>query len=451
MSVRKALFFLLLSSGCHAAVITVGPGGDEVSIQDAVDSAIATMADDEIRIAAGTFMERLAIQPVTDETLTISGGWNATFDAQTGMSTVDGSASGRVVDLFAGGSNEVHFSRLSITNGLDDRGAGLSLTLIDSSVVTFTDCAIVDNVAQDDRADGGGMIASLSGMSSLTLLRTNVSNNAVECSGTVDCREGGIGIGVNTSASLVIRNSTFIGNSVTIASGSGFSGGVGINGFDATTSVVFEDNLLEGNTVESTSSGGLATGLTLLTSGEATLRRNTLINNRGIASNPGIYSQALVSIFGTEVATISDSLIADSNTRGFSAFIGGSTPTLYLTNLTIADHDETGLRISDNSTSGMAFVSNTIAVDNGTSPSLDPGVVEATNLFAGSLLFENPASGNYRLREGSAAIDSGTASPPGGLGMSDLDGEARISGIGVDIGAYEWITDVLFTNGFEIP
>ena len=202
--------------------------------------------------------------------------------------------------------------------------------------------------------------------------------------------------------------------------------------------------------MQATSGAGLATGLTVLAAGTVTLSRNIIVDNQGLTGNPTIFSQAVLSLFGTQTARVSDSLVADSATRGLSLFMSGDGPTLYATNLTLANHGGAGVRISDNSTSGMAFLSNTIAVDNNDPPSLSPGVVETTNLYSGTGLFMDAPAGDYRLAEGAAAIDVGTDAPPGGLSMLDLDAAARIAGAHVDIGAYEFVSDVLFRSGFEV-
>jgi len=55
-------------------------------------------------------------------------------------------------------------------------------------------------------------------------------------------------------------------------------------------------------------------------------------------------------------------------------------------------------------------------------------------------LFVNAATGNYRLAAGSSAIDKGSNNLiPDGI-TTDLDGNARIVGSAVDIGAYEYGT-----------
>lgn len=79
-----ALFACLLpASAAFGAVFTVGPGGSHATVQAALNTAVQTAGDDEVRIAVGTYPEALAALVLADERLDVSGGWNATFDART--------------------------------------------------------------------------------------------------------------------------------------------------------------------------------------------------------------------------------------------------------------------------------------------------------------------------------------------------------------------------------
>ena len=48
----------------------------------------------------------------------------------------------------------------------------------------------------------------------------------------------------------------------------------------------------------------------------------------------------------------------------------------------------------------------------------------------------NAAAGNLRLMPGSPLINSGTNAPIGGLAATDVDGNLRVAGITVDVGAF---------------
>lgn len=61
------------------------------------------------------------------------------------------------------------------------------------------------------------------------------------------------------------------------------------------------------------------------------------------------------------------------------------------------------------------------------------------------------APGNARLRADSILIDSGIVNPPGGTGTHDADGNARVQGGHVDVGAFEAApySDLIFADDFE--
>ncbi|MBK7143911.1 MAG: hypothetical protein IPH76_01410 [Xanthomonadales bacterium] len=64
----------------------------------------------------------------------------------------------------------------------------------------------------------------------------------------------------------------------------------------------------------------------------------------------------------------------------------------------------------------------------------DPGFVSATD---------------PHLREDSVLVDSGVPNPNGNTGTLDADGRSRVFGAAVDVGAFEYLPDALFADGFE--
>ena len=292
------------------------------------------------------------------------------------------------------------------------------------------------------------------GTSQFTLSNSSVSSNHAVCSGTVDCRNGGMGLQGEANAVLTITGNTFHGNSVTIASGSVLAGGAGISNADS-ASLMMEDNDFTDNTVSGTSGGGTGVAFGVSGSGPNTVRRNFVFNNTASLPNPSVVPQVSFFQFGDGVGILSDTAIVSSNVKGLVAnTFGDGSPVMHLTNLTVADNERDGIQVSKGgSTGGSLNLSNVIATGNatfsGSETSLSGAITEATNRFGGDAGFVDAAGGNYRLADGSPAINAGSNSPPGGLGPTDLDGNARVLGGTVDQGAYEATVSFYFEDGYE--
>ena len=76
-------------------------------------------------------------------------------------------------------------------------------------------------------------------------------------------------------------------------------------------------------------------------------------------------------------------------------------------------------------------------------------VTTGGNLLGIDPLFFGPTYWDCHLRSRSPALNAGDNSPPGGLGPTDADGNPRVLGGVVDVGAYEGVFTLLFEDGFE--
>jgi hypothetical protein len=317
------------------------------------------------------------------------------------------------------------------------------------SFVRISDCEISNNVAESSRSESGGLGVSVNEESTFSLLDSRIADNQSICTGTIDCREGGMGLQASGNSQVTVSRNDFVNNSVTIGEGSAFAGGAYILVFDSSVLLV-EDNQFIGNSITGTSGNGLGIGLALSGVGTITARRNRV--EGGMATVPLEQNMVQLSISqgGDQSGILSDSVIVKSNTKGvFAVTFGDGNPRLYLVNLTVADHAGRGIQFSKNAAGGVADLSNSIAVDNGQNVSLGEGVTRSNNLLSGSAGFVDAGSGNYTLSPSSVAINAGTNAPPGGLGPTDFAGNDRISEGTVDIGAYEFQSDVTFSDGFE--
>src|SRR5690242_15407456 len=84
MRAPAAACLVLWAASAHAEPLpsfTVGPGGTHASIQSAIDAALASGESREIRVAAGTWSERLTIRHAgpAGRLLLLSGGWDKSF------------------------------------------------------------------------------------------------------------------------------------------------------------------------------------------------------------------------------------------------------------------------------------------------------------------------------------------------------------------------------------
>lgn len=436
----------LLACPLSATTLTVGTDGMFATLQAALDNSVMMAGDDEIRVQTGTYMENVQIDlgGNGDQTV-VSGGWNASFSLSTGGrdSILDGNAAGPTMQVQLSGSDEFVMHGFVVQNGLAQRRAGISFESSDTSSAELYNTTIRNNQAEADRANSAGLFALPLDNSQITIRNNSIIENTVISTGTSDARGGGVSAELSGNSMLEITGNIIADNQVTIGgSGSGLGAGLDITIFDPDPVVVMTDNAVTGNRI--TASSALGTGM-LIGGAGWTLRRNQFIGN--IDDDVTMFgAQLSASVFQGQ-AILSDTLIAMGNARGLqlNSNNGGL---LEVTNLTIAEHAERGILATVNGT-GILSVFNSISVDADTNAQLNAGVSAGNNLFLDDpVLFINAALGNYELAAGSAAIDAGDNSPPGGLGPLDLNGNDRVIGPAVDIGAYER-PDILFADGFE--
>ncbi len=171
--------------------------------------------------------------------------------------------------------------------------------------------------------------------------------------------------------------------------------------------------------------GNQACGGALLLDGAAT----TLVNCE-LVENDDIWGCGGGAIYAyNSPLSISHSTLSGNH----SSNVGGSIYTCAST-LTMTNSISWG--------NSAAWASNEIHHDCGDSSNITFSNVAGGPFTMGNIdadpLFVNAAAGDYRLRQGSPCIDTGdTAAVPPGL-VTDLAGNDRVYGAGVDMGAYEW-------------
>jgi predicted outer membrane repeat protein len=285
------------------------------------------------------------------------------------------------------------------------------------------DCRFIGNTTNGD----GGAVRSFG--SGITLTRCDfVGNTAASHGGAIygqdfvatDCTFddnhalSGNGGAVYSSSAGMLRSCVFTNNSASALGGAVHAGSVtiidavfesnqaGWGGGLSGGSVVVANTVFFGNAARTDggaiqlSSGSSLTMTNVSCSNNSASRNGGAINT--IASNPivtnGVFWSNSAGAFGNEFYNLAGGspLISYSIVQGSGGSGGGWDPSL--------------------------------GVDGGNNVDLDP-------------LFADQAGGNLRLQPGSPAIDAGWNSAPN-LQPLDLDGNARIVGSAVDMGAYEY-------------
>lgn len=288
-----------------------------------------------------------------------------------------------ILDGGAGGSVVAvseGYGRMSAIDGFTIRnGTGSGI------FCQYSSPAIANNTITSNTASKGGGISCLYSSPAITG-NTIIGNN------TTGLAESSGGGGISCDhASPMIANNTIRGNSAT---GSGSRGG-GINCYYSSPTIA--NNLVVGNTANTHYGGGIA-----CYRASATIVNNTIVGNSSHLSGGGIACCEIGS------PTLSNNLVAFNSSGVYKN--AASTPTLR-SNCVYGNRtfDYSGL------SAGVGDIS------------LDP-------------LLADVAYGNAHIQPGSPCRDAGYDAAVG-AGWLDIDGEDRVEGVHVDIGADESYDD----------
>ena len=297
-------------------------------------------------------------------------------------------------------------------------GAGAALiakhsTLVDNFIHHNTAAVAGDPF----RGQGAGVVISGSSLAeSITMLRNRIIQN------TSANRGAGLHL---QSRSITLRANTIAGN----VSTGGCCGGGGVYVFSSDFLTV-SSNVIAGNQSVSDGGGFYATGFSGAPSFPAvrTFTNNTFVNNVTTGGRGGglfIYLH-----FEDEVAKIYNNIILGntaSSTGDDLAIQNDGDGDFLGSPVELFDND------FDQSAAGF-FTERPVLIDPSNLDAIDP-------------LFVNPAAGDFHLQPGSPAANAGQNAAPG-IGPTDRDGNPRIMGGTVDLGAYELPDNQnLVTNG----
>jgi len=248
------------------------------------------VAGDTIRVAVGTYTGTGSEVVLLNKDATLSGGWDATFTTQPGMSTIDGEGAFRGITV--NGNRTVLVENLAIRNGaggiysqgtlilnnsivrINVSGSGIenaggTLTLNNSAVsnnqgrgIVNVGSATLNDSIVNSNVGAGGPGGGIANAGILTLNRCTVSNNSASFG-----YEGG-GIANVGGGSLFLNNSTISNNSA--------GAGGGISNQDGSSTATLNNSTITANKSKTYYSGG---GGIFVEYATLTIRNSIVANN----------------------------------------------------------------------------------------------------------------------------------------------------------------------------
>jgi len=438
---------------------TSGPGDDWDNAHHTVTAGLSVaLSGDEVWVSRGTYVEAITLK----EGVALYGGFAGTEserdrrDWATNVATIETNASATVVTLQAGTSPNTRIDGFTIRGGSTGIYSYSSSPTICGNTVTANHLGVFCGSHSAPRIQSNNITGNDSSAvicsSSALILDNHISGNG----------EGGSGLGTITcigGSSPTITNNTITGNRAN-RGGAIFCGPATIAG-----------NIISSNVAGS--GGGI------FCSGPVTIINNTISANMA-GMGGGIYCMSGTitgnritgnlawglrayggGIYCTGPVTISNNIVAGNEVLGFDeAYAGGIgcySCSPVLSNNTIVRNEgcpSSGVWLykSTSAVSNNIIAFNTI-YSSGSTPILRNNCVynpiwhayEGLPPGAGDISADpglvDSANGNYHLAVGSPCIDTGW-NGTSGLTAFDMDGEGRIFGGRIDIGADEyWSSD----------
>ncbi|NLE58185.1 MAG: DUF1565 domain-containing protein, partial [Planctomycetes bacterium] len=381
----------------------------KLTVQEGLNTAAA---DDQVWVAAGTYVENITLK----QGVALYGGFtgNETDLSQrdwlTNKSILDGNQAGSVVTSPSGATTTTRIDGFAIRNGSGTRvssyryGGGIYCSFSSPTIANNT---ITENTASGTSACGGGLYCSNS--SPVISNNTITANTASDSNGPSGSSGYGGGI-YCVGASPTISNNTINGN---IA---GYGGG-GIHCKSYTGVIAY-------NTVSSNIAGMNGGGIYCGANAAA------MIANNRISSNSAVYGGGIYCYFSSPTIA-NNTVTANSGSYGGGIYCHSSSATIVNT---IVAFNSSGIYTDGTGTLTLRynclFGNPAYNYSGVTDPTGTNGNTSTDPKLAGV------AYGNVHIQPDSPCIDVGndTAVQPGWL---DIDGQPRVIGSHVDIGADE--------------
>ncbi|MBP7937263.1 MAG: right-handed parallel beta-helix repeat-containing protein, partial [Phycisphaerae bacterium] len=451
----KRVGFLLLglvslAASAEGKVVYVAKTGGDVN--DGLSWATAkltvqaglntTLSGDQVWVAAGTYVERIALKAAVELYGGFAGGETGLGqrDWKANPTILDGNQAGSVVTAPAGATATARIDGFTIRNGKAAYGGGIYCA--SSSSPTISNNTITENNVAGKGACGGGIYCD---GGSPAILNNTLTGNGVYQPETFSGGGGGIGC---SNGSPTISNNTITRNSLTGAPSCG----------GAICCISSASPTISYNAITDNTALGLGGGIFCSLSSSARILGNTIARNVSSNGGGGIYCVSSSSPTIANNAIRENSVTTTTYSCGGGIYCSGGSPAISNNTVTgnTAFSDGGGI-YCDSSAATIAntivgFNSSGICASGSGAPSLRhscvygnagynySGVTDPTgangNISADPQLLAADY-GEVHLRAGSPCIDA-AADAVAEPDWVDMDGEPRIQGTHVDMGADEF-------------
>jgi len=324
LSIAVIMFCAIQATAVVAGTMYVLPdgSGDAPTIQAGLELCAT---GDTVLVAAGTYYENL-VWPGVDGIVLMS-------ESGPDVSTIDGSAAGRVITINTGVDATTTIDGFTIQNGYTVNQAGAGILCANGSAPTIINNHITQNNATGSTgvASGGGIFCN---GSSPAILNNNITQNSGIHGGGIGCRYG---------SSPVIESNTITNNT---ASGEISSSGGGIGVASDSNPIIIRNTIasnlahfagggiiiafrcagtIDNNTIANNSSefgGGI-----VCEAASPTITGNLITANAGTAGGGGLKIKQIAYGFGYPYL-YSNVITENTSNQGAGIFIDGASPTI---------------------------------------------------------------------------------------------------------------------------
>lgn len=373
------------------------------SLQTALNQAAATLDNDTVHIASGSYtVNSLHYKPtISAGNISIIGEGNVVLDAN---------SQGRVLEIDTTIANddglEILVQNITFKNGLisggNDKGGGLKIKTRYANI-TVKNCSFENNTVTQD-ADGAGLFVSTE-TGNINLEHSTFKNN------NSDDYSGGFDLTSNEGR-IIVSHNTVINNN------GGYGGGGTVETSIGRIDIL--NNIFAKNRATALGNGRGGGLLINLNAGETYIINNTITQNNSSAYGGGVHIKAFDNngkIFLYNNIAYFNS--ADKNGDDIYIETEKSDTEKYTPTINIENNDY-----------------HYIYIENETAITSENKLKEQNNLSVDPA-FVDIENGDYHLSQNSPVIDKGDSSPILPIPETDIDGEPRLQGNGVDIGADE--------------